>query len=154
MASKLNPGAKPFSAAAAACKRTKVHMYLAPTNSGKTTRAIDMLAKAKTGAYAAPLRMLAIEAYERLRATLGDDSVGLVTGEQRINPRARIVCCTVECTPHTGDVLVVDEAHWMIDAERGHVWTRVLREQSYKEMHVIAAPEAEGLLVKMFEVRG
>ena len=47
-------------------------------------------------------------------------------------------------------MLVVDEAHWLTNADRGHVWTRVLCGRAYKELHVVAAPEAEELLVKMF----
>ena len=80
----MDPAAAPFVA------KKNVHMYLAPTNSGKTSCAIDVLAQAKTGAYAAPLRMLAVEAYTALCARLGPDSVGLITGEQRVNQTARI----------------------------------------------------------------
>lgn len=60
--------------------------HLGPTNSGKTHDAIGALLEAGAGCYAAPLRMLAWEGYDRLRALLGDDQVGLVTGEEQINP--------------------------------------------------------------------
>jgi ATP-dependent RNA helicase SUPV3L1/SUV3 len=41
---------------------------LGPTNSGKTHRAMEALAKAKSGVYLAPLRLLALENFERLQA--------------------------------------------------------------------------------------
>src|SRR5262245_1528852 len=83
-----------------------------PTNSGKTHHALAFLAEHGSGVYAGPLRMLAQEAHRRLSATLGDEKVGLVTGEERVNPDALIVCCTVEMAPMRGDVLVLDEVQW------------------------------------------
>eukprot|EP01034_Spumella_vulgaris_P038479 gene38479-47519_t len=59
---------------------------LGPTNSGKTHRAIDALAKAPSGIYLAPLRLLALENYERLQAFKQHGkplAVSLVTGEER-----------------------------------------------------------------------
>ena len=44
--------------------------YLGPTNSGKTYRALDFLAERGTGCYAGPLRMLAWEVRDDLRAKL------------------------------------------------------------------------------------
>ena len=35
--------------------------------------------------------------------------VGLVTGEERVNETAAIICCTVEMAPSSGEVLVLDE---------------------------------------------
>ena len=37
------------------------HFYLGPTNSGKTHQALIALQNAKSGAYLAPLRLLAME---------------------------------------------------------------------------------------------
>ena len=66
--------------------------HLGPTNSGKTHDALQFLIDSGEGVYAAPLRMLAQEAQRRLAADIGDDRVGLVTGEERVNPGAPIVC--------------------------------------------------------------
>src|SRR5687767_13332331 len=55
--------------------------HLGPTNSGKTHEALVYLAETGRGVYAAPLRMLAQEAHRRLGAAIGEDRVGLVTGE-------------------------------------------------------------------------
>ncbi len=42
----------------------KVHFHVGPTNSGKTREALEILKKAKTGVYCAPLRLLAWEISE------------------------------------------------------------------------------------------
>ena len=76
-----------------------VVFHLGPTNSGKTYDSLQALAANGSGVYAAPLRQLAHEAYERLSAQLPDGTVGLSTGEEEIDPDAPIVCCTVEKAP-------------------------------------------------------
>ncbi|KAJ8612545.1 hypothetical protein CTAYLR_003721 [Chrysophaeum taylorii] len=97
---------------------------LGPTNSGKTHEALGLLAKRGRGCYAGPLRLLALEVYEKLKAQGLD--VGLVTGEESVDPSAAIVCCTPECAPASGDTLVVDECHWLQDSKRGFAWTRLV----------------------------
>src|SRR5581483_8839346 len=88
--------------------------------------ALRFLVESGRGVYAAPLRMLAQEAHRRLSAELGD-RVGLVTGEERVNPDAPIVCCTAEMAPMRGETLVLDEVQWAEDEERGSAWTRLVR---------------------------
>ncbi|MEX7044728.1 RNA helicase, partial [Pseudomonas aeruginosa] len=51
-----------------------------PTNSGKTYAALEVLAKAPTGTYLAPLRLLALENYEALLER--GLRAGMVTGEE------------------------------------------------------------------------
>ncbi|MHA5052473.1 DUF6397 family protein [Streptomyces sp. SD15] len=132
----------------------RVTFHLGPTNSGKTHDAIALLAACaeagRTGVYAAPLRMLAFEVYERLRTRLGAERVGLHTGEERLNPGAPVLCCTAEAAPTAGDFLVVDEAHWLADEDRSHAWTRLLLSGAHTDVHVCASPEAEDLLRKLF----
>ena len=89
--------------------------HLGPTNSGKTHDALQFLIDSGRGVYAAPLRMLAQEAHRRLSAEMGEDAVGLVTGEERVNPGAPIVCCTAEMAPASGETLVLDEVQWAED---------------------------------------
>ncbi|WP_254395210.1 DUF6397 family protein [Streptomyces sp. AC512_CC834] len=131
-----------------------VTLHLGPTNSGKTHDAIALLAAhveaGRTGVYAAPLRMLAFEVYERLRTRLGAEKVGLRTGEEHLNPDAPALCCTAESAPTDGDFLVVDEAHWLADEDRGHAWTRLLLSGAHTDVHICAVPEAEDLLRKLF----
>ncbi|MFE6967176.1 helicase-related protein [Agromyces sp. NPDC057679] len=121
-------------------------LHLGPTNSGKTYQALQRLAGSRTGTYAAPLRMLAREAYVKLVALVGEDGVGLITGEESINPDAPIICCTVEMAPMAGDTLVVDEAHWAADPDRGYAWTRLLLGGDYDLIEVAANRGAEPFL--------
>jgi ATP-dependent RNA helicase SUPV3L1/SUV3 len=124
----------------------EVVFHLGPTNSGKTHDSLVALAKNGSGVYAAPLRQLAHEAYARLSAELPAGSVGLSTGEEEIDPDAPIVCCTVEKAPMRGDLLVLDESHWVADPDRGHHWARLVLTGNYREMHLISAAEAYLLL--------
>jgi ATP-dependent RNA helicase SUPV3L1/SUV3 len=120
--------------------------HLGPTNSGKTYDSLLALSRNGRGVYAAPLRQLAHEAYERLSAQLPPGTVGLSTGEEEIEPDAPIICCTVEKAPMRGDLLVLDESHWVADPDRGHHWARLVLTGEYREMHLISAAEAYLLL--------
>jgi ATP-dependent RNA helicase SUPV3L1/SUV3 len=133
--------------------------HLGPTNSGKTHAALDELAARGRGVYAGPLRMLAQEAHRRLGERVGAEKVALITGEERVNDGAPIVCCTVEMAPMSGEMLVLDEVQWADDEERGSAWTRLLLAGEYRDILLLGAldglplvrnafPEAE---VKVFE---
>lgn len=86
-----------------------VTLHIGPTNSGKTYAALQALREAKSGLYAAPLRLLAHEVYECLRSS--GIRVSLLTGQQQIiDEDATHVACTVEMAPNrVFDVGVVDE---------------------------------------------
>ena len=124
--------------------------HLGPTNSGKTYQALEVLKSHGRGVYAGPLRMLAQEAHRRLSAELGADAVGLVTGEERVNDGAPIICCTVEMAPSSGEVLVLDEVQWADDPERGSAWTRLLLAGDYRHILLLGALDAEPLVLKAF----
>jgi ATP-dependent RNA helicase SUPV3L1/SUV3 len=124
--------------------------HVGPTNSGKTHSALQFLAETGRGVFAAPLRMLAQEAHRRLSAQLGEEKVGLVTGEERVNERAPIICCTAEMAPLSGEVLVLDEVQWADDSERGSAWTRLLLAGEYKHVLLLGAVEALPLIQNAF----
>jgi ATP-dependent RNA helicase SUPV3L1/SUV3 len=124
--------------------------HLGPTNSGKTYEALRFLAEHGRGVYAGPLRMLAQEAHRRLADELGEERVGLVTGEERVNPGAPIICCTVEMAPSSGDVLVLDEVQWADDEERGAAWTRLLLAGEYRHLRLLGALDALPLVEEAF----
>lgn len=124
--------------------------HVGPTNSGKTHAALAFLAETGRGVFAAPLRMLAQEAHRRLAAELGPDQVGLVTGEERVNEHAPIVCCTAEMAPLHGEVLVLDEVQWADDSERGSAWTRLLLAGEYRHILLLGAVEALPLVENAF----
>src|SRR6476620_8576196 len=124
--------------------------HLGPTNSGKTHDALRFLVENGRGIYAAPLRMLAQEAHRRLATEIGEDRVGLVTGEERINPDAPIVCCTAEMAPERGETLVLDEVQWAEDEERGSAWTRLMLGAEYRHILLLGAVEALPLVRNAF----
>ncbi len=126
-----------------------VVFHLGPTNSGKTHESLQALAAAGSGVYAAPLRQLAQEAYAKLAAALPAGTVGLSTGEEQVDPYAPILCCTVEKAPMRGELLVLDESHWIADPDRGHHWARLLLTGEYREMHLVSAAEAHPLLAPL-----
>ncbi len=124
-------------------KRT-FEYFVGPTNSGKTHAALEQLRASNSGVYLAPLRLLALEVYERL-GELGAP-VSLVTGEERIiNEDARFVSSTVEMVDlgRAVDVAVVDEAQMLEDTQRGWAWTLAIA--GVRAQHVILCGSMEGL---------
>ena len=128
----------------------RVVAHLGPTNSGKTHAALEELAAHGSGVYACPLRMLAQEAHRRLAERLGEERVALITGEERVNERAPIVCCTAEMAPQSGELLVLDEIQWADDEERGSAWTRLLLAGEYRQILLLGALDALPLVERAF----
>ena len=128
----------------------RVVAHLGPTNSGKTHEALRELADKGAGVYAGPLRMLAQEAHRRLGEWIGAEKVGLVTGEERVNERAPVICSTVEMAPLAGELLVLDEVQWADDTERGSAWTRLLLAGEYREILLLGALDALPLVERAF----
>src|SRR6476660_5790365 len=131
----------------------RVVAHLGPTNSGKTYAALTELAEKRSGVYAGPLRMLAQEAHRRLGEWIGAEHVGLVTGEERVNELAPVLCSTVEMAPQSGELLVLDEVQWADDTERGSAWTRLLLAGAYREILLLGALDALPLVDRAFPQR-
>ena len=113
----------------------KFRLNTGPTNSGKTWRALEDLKKAKSGVYAAPLRLLAFEGWRKLNEA--GVPTNLLTGQQRIEvPGARHVACTVEMFPSQQNfaVGVIDEIQLISDTSRGWSWTRAAMQSKCDEM--------------------
>lgn len=118
--------------------------YLGPTNSGKTYHAMQALMKSKSGIYAAPLRLLALENYDTMKEN-GID-VSLVTGDdRRISSTAKHVACTVEMINYSKkvDVAVIDENHMLADPQRGFAWTSAIVGCPASTIYLIAPANAE-----------
>lgn len=130
----------------------KAIFELGPTNSGKTYHAVNRLVSAYesnpegTYVYAGPLRMLAAELLQKIGDHIGHENVGLLTGEYSFNANAAVLCCTAEMAPDRGNVLIIDEAHWADDIQRGPAWTRLLRESTYDETIVLGPTECAEVL--------
>ncbi len=105
----------------------KLEFYVGPTNSGKTYNAMQKLKEANSGLYLAPLRLLALEGYEDLKASGLEAS--LITGEeQMLNEDAAHVCSTIEMLDFDldVDVAVIDEVQMLDDIDRGWAWVNAI----------------------------
>src|ERR1700716_1230127 len=112
----------------------------APTSSGKTVVAdycsFRALREGSRVIYTTPLKALSNQKYRDFRQELGEENVGLVTGENTINDEAPIVVMTTEILRNViyedparlDDVryVVLDEVHYIDDFPRGSVWEGVV----------------------------
>ena len=107
--------------------KREIFFHVGPTNSGKTYEALQVLEKADTGYYLAPLRLLALEGYENLKAKgLG---VSLITGEEEIiDEESTHISSTIEMMNASVDVdvCVIDEIQMISDRDRGWAWANAL----------------------------
>jgi len=131
----------------------RVVAVLGPTNTGKTTYAIERMLGHRTGVIGLPLRLLAREVYDRIVALRGPSVVALVTGEERIvPPRTQYWVCTVEAMPEGMgvDFLAVDEIQLCADPERGHVFTdRLLRARGLHETLFLGSDTMRGTIAAL-----
>lgn len=127
--------------------KRKVHLYIGPTNSGKTYAAMEKLAQGETGAYLAPLRLLALEGQEALL----DRQVpcSLITGEERkLVEGSKFTASTIEMANFSQviDCAVIDEGQMLADKDRGWAWTAAICALPARELVIVAAPEAKTML--------
>lgn len=125
-------------------------LHIGPTNSGKTYEALQRLKHAYHGIYLGPLRLLALEIYDRMM-TAGIPC-SMITGEETIRtPGSFVQASTVEILDirEIYDIAVIDEAQMMADENRGSFWTRAVLGIRAEEIHVCCSGTAEYLLKKM-----
>lgn len=129
---------------------TRIKAVLGPTNTGKTHLAIERLCAHSSGMIGFPLRLLAREVYDRVRAIKGDNRVALITGEERIEPKdARWLLCTTEAMPVMADLsfVALDEAQLGADRDRGHVFTdRLLHARGRDETMILGSAALEPMV--------
>src|ERR1700759_4346961 len=130
-----------------------VTAVLGPTNTGKTHLAIERLLAHSSGMIGLPLRLLAREVYNKIAARVGEDSVALITGEEKIKPaKARFWVSTVEAMPRDLGVsfLAVDEIQLAADLERGHVFTdRILNRRGRDETMLLGAATMRPIIERL-----
>ncbi|MCD6139329.1 MAG: DEAD/DEAH box helicase [Deltaproteobacteria bacterium] len=141
------PARKPFKPdpfqvkAIAAIRRTDC-LVSAPTGSGKTWIAVEAIRRIhKKGGrawYASPLKALSNSKYLEFIEEFSAQDVGILTGDRRENPDAPIIVGTTEIlrnqlydAMHEGmdlaaDIVILDEAHFMGDEDRGVVWEEIM----------------------------
>jgi ATP-dependent RNA helicase HelY len=115
-------------------------LVAAPTGSGKTVVAEYAVARAHSAGlrsfYTAPIKALSNQKFVELSSFYGESQVGLLTGDNSINPNASIVVMTTEVLRNmiyarsqaldSLGVVVLDEVHFLQDAYRGPVWEEVI----------------------------
>ncbi len=127
-------------------------IHLGDTNTGKTYRALEALKKSSKGVYLAPLRILALENYERLNNE--GIKCSLATGEEEILVEdAHHLSCTIEKLDINDfyQVAVIDEIQMIKDDQRGAAWTRALLGVKSQEVHVCGALNAKDILIDILE---
>lgn len=127
--------------------KRKIYMHLGETNTGKTYNAMERLKNAKNGIYLSPLRILALENYEKL------NSLGIVcnllTGEEEIiKEDATHTSCTIEKVniKKEYDIAIIDEIQMISDSQRGAAWTKALLGLRCEEIHICGALNAKCIL--------
>ncbi|MBW2648884.1 MAG: DEAD/DEAH box helicase, partial [Deltaproteobacteria bacterium] len=142
-----NPAPAPFrpdpfqSEALMAIQRTDC-LVTAPTGAGKTwiaEKAIQSIYEEGGRCwYASPLKALTNSKRTEFGETLGDENVGILTGDTKENPDAPIIVGTTEIlrnklyeAMHSGedlgyDLVILDEAHFLGDEDRGVVWEEIM----------------------------
>jgi len=117
-------------------------LVTAPTGAGKTYIAVEAIDKVfrKGGKswYASPLKALSNAKYQEFGDIFGAENVGILTGDRKENSDAPVIVGTTEIlrnqlydTMHRGediniDLVVLDEAHYLGDIDRGVAWEEVL----------------------------
>ena len=134
-------GLDPFQVQACqALARGESVLVAAPTGSGKTVVgefAIDLaLQRGRKCFYTTPIKALSNQKFRDLVDRHGEESVGLLTGDNTINGEAPIVVMTTEVLRNmlyagSGTLadlsfVVMDEVHYLADRFRGAVWEEVI----------------------------
>lgn len=121
----------------------EITFYYGPTNSGKTYQALECLKTASSGAYLGPLRLLALEIFERLNAS--DVVTSLVTGELvQVKENARHTSATIEMLNlgNPVEVAVVDEVQMLADPDRGSAWLQAILGAPAKHLILLGSASA------------
>ncbi len=112
----------------------------APTGAGKTLVAEVAthlaLLEGRRIFYTTPIKALSNQKYTDLAATHGADRVGLLTGDNVVNPKGPVIVATLEVLRNMiyADVgqlddvatVILDEAHYLQDPSRGAAWEEVI----------------------------
>lgn len=128
-------------------------LHIGPTNSGKTYHALERLKDASSGVYLGPLRLLALEVYERMKEY--GTPCTMLTGQECIEePDSRITASTIEMLDidKEYEIAVVDEVQMVADELRGHSWTRAILGVRAKEIHLCMSPAAEEVVKHLIEL--
>jgi superfamily II RNA helicase len=132
----------PFQTEALALLEYEDVLVTAPTGSGKTWIAREeirrLLESGRRAWYTSPLKALTNSKYQEFSDEFGADKVGILTGDRKENSDAPLIVGTTEIYRNqlfdslrggsevTADLVVLDEAHYLADEDRGHVWEEAI----------------------------
>jgi len=117
-------------------------LVTAPTGSGKTWIAREeirrLLEAGRRAWYTTPLKALTNSKYQEFADEFGAAQVGILTGDRKENTGAPLIVGTTEIFRNQlfdslrggsdvdADLVVLDEAHYLADEDRGHVWEEAI----------------------------
>ena len=117
-------------------------LVTAPTGSGKTWIAREeirrLLESGRRAWYTSPLKALTNSKYQEFIDEFGAARVGILTGDRKENSDAPLIVGTTEIYRNqlfdslrggnevSADLVVLDEAHYLADEDRGHVWEEAI----------------------------
>ena len=132
----------PFQLQALAALEFEDVLVTAPTGSGKTWIAREeirrLLDQGKRAWYTTPLKALTNSKYQEFGDEFGADHVGILTGDRKENSDAPLIVGTTEIYRNQlfdalrggedvrVDLVIFDEAHYLGDEDRGHVWEEAI----------------------------
>lgn len=132
----------PFQLEALAALEFEDVLVTAPTGSGKTWIAKEeirrLLAAGRRAWYTTPLKALTNSKYTEFIEDFGAEKVGILTGDRKENSAAPLIVGTTEIYRNqlfdalrggnevSADLVVLDEAHYLADEDRGHVWEEAI----------------------------
>lgn len=132
----------PFQLEALAMLEFEDVLVTAPTGSGKTWIALEeirrLLESGRRAWYTSPLKALTNSKYQEFSDEFGNDKVGILTGDRKENSDAPLIVGTTEIYRNqlfdslrggsevSADLVVLDEAHYLADEDRGHVWEEAI----------------------------
>lgn len=132
----------PFQVEALAALEFEDVLVTAPTGSGKTWIAREeirrLLDAGRRAWYTTPLKALTNSKYQEFTDEFGSDRVGILTGDRKDNTDAQLIVGTTEIYRNQlfdslrgggdvdADLVVLDEAHYLADQDRGHVWEEAI----------------------------
>ena len=122
-------------------QRTDV-LVTAPTGAGKTWIAVEAIRECLNSGgrawYACPLKALSNAKFEEFSDVFGPDAVGILTGDRKENAVAPLIVGTTEILRNQlydtmsessrlpCELVILDEAHYLSEPERGVVWEETL----------------------------
>ena len=132
----------PFQLEALAALEFEDVLVTAPTGSGKTWIAREeirrLLDAGRRAWYTTPLKALTNSKFQEFSEEFGADRVGILTGDRKDNTEAQLIVGTTEIYRNQlfdslrggsnveADLVVLDEAHYLGDEDRGHVWEEAI----------------------------